>query len=276
MCVQKVIAETIPINFEWSRKDGLIDGCRMPSCNSTGVGLLRISTPNIKPKCCDGATTSLRWPRWPPRRLLHTWGISWKGWGILVVISWDLENQKSTQFWVGEIESTTSKGNPLVTGGVVFDETQVTIYMHFLVPTFNLPVTVSYESYCYIISFSIYLMASFNHKVSMRIRYYLTHDSLGRTVSSWIHRVSRCRLFFPLRNFFTNIFHHWVEKFSPNDTASWHAKRLGVPKLPRNLELLQKNEDFRNWGPASKNPCNGEGFWVGVWFQKKFGSNNKT
>lgn len=62
----------------------------------------------------------------------------------------------------------------------------------------------------------------------------------------------------------------------PNDTASWHAKRLGVPKLPENLELLQKKEDFRNWGLLQKNPCNGEGFWVGVWIQKEFGSNNKT
>lgn len=162
-----------------------IEGCRMPSCNST---LIRPS-PNFYSKrlwlicyelCMLGwihpiqtsnqsavmePTTSLRWPRWPPRRLPHIWGISWKGWGILVVIWWDLENQEITQFWVGEIESTTSDENPLFTGGVVFDGKQVTIYMHFLVPTFNLPVTVSYESYCYCISFSIYLMASFNHKV---------------------------------------------------------------------------------------------------------------
>lgn len=169
-----------------------IDGCRMPSCNST---LIRPS-PNFYSKrlwlicyelCMLGwihpiqtsnqsavmePTTSLRWPRWPPRRLPHIWGISWKGWGILVVIWWDLENQEITQFWVGEIESTTSDWNPLVPGGGVFDGKQVTIICVFWFQ----PSICRWQCHMShtVISFSINLMASFNHKVSMRIRYDLT------------------------------------------------------------------------------------------------------
>ena len=147
------------------RMDYLIDGCRMPSCNSTVIKAfsefllqtfmanmlqalyvgLNSPNPKIKPKCCDGTHDFFKVTTVTTTQTTTHMGDFMEGMGNLggdLVRFGELGNHP---VWVGEIESTTSDGNPFVTGGVVFDGKQVTIYMHFLVPTFNLPVTVSYD-----------------------------------------------------------------------------------------------------------------------------------
>lgn len=167
------------------RMDYLIDGCRMPSCNSTVIKAfsefllqtfmanmlqalyvgLNSPNPKIKPKCCDGTHDFFKVTTVTTTQTTTHMGDFMEGMGNLggdLVRFGELGNHP---VWVGEIESTTSDGNPFVTGGVVFDGKQVTIYMHFLVPTFNLPVTVSYDI-IWVILLYLFPFVSWHHSIT--------------------------------------------------------------------------------------------------------------